>query len=160
MDRKVLGTILSFKDTDLFLRGAVQWVGFRTTTLPFSAELRHSGTTKYSLRKMLKFASGAIVSFSVIPLKVSVHIGLLTTLLAFLEIVYIGVMYLRGDTVPGWASTVGILSFLFGILFINMGIIGTYLARLHMSLQNRPKFIISEISVNRKAGNGSGIYNG
>jgi dolichol-phosphate mannosyltransferase len=109
---------------------------------------------------MLKFASGAIVSFSVIPLKVSVHIGLLTTLLAFLEIVYIGVMYLRGDTVPGWASTVGILSFLFGILFINMGIIGTYLARLHMSLQNRPKFIISEISVNRKAGNGSGIYNG
>ncbi len=146
LDRKVLDTILSFKDTDLFLRGAVQWVGFRTTTLPFNADRRYSGTTKYSLRKMLKFASGAIVSFSVMPLKISVHIGLLTTLLALFELVYSAVMYLRGDTVPGWASTVGVLSLLFGILFVNMGIMGTYLARLHMALQNRPRFIIAEIS--------------
>lgn len=153
LDRKVLDTILSFKDTDLFFRGVVQWVGFKTTTLPFDVEPRFTGKTKYTLRKMLNFASGAIISFSVIPLKVSVYIGLFTTLLAFLEIAYITLMYFRGDTVPGWASTVGVLSFLFGVLFINIGIMGTYLARLHMALQNRPSFIVSEIkgaTVSRK----------
>ena len=159
LDRKVLDTILSFKDTDLFFRGAVQWVGFKTTTLPFDAEPRFSGTTKYSLSKMLKFASGAIVSFSVIPLKISVYVGLLTTLLAFLEIVYITLMYFRGDTVPGWASTVGVLSLLFGILFINIGIMGTYMARFHMALQNRPSFIVSEILLGKNGVEVSGERN-
>ncbi len=160
LDRKVLDTILSLKDTDLFFRGAVQWVGFKTATFPFDAEARFSGATKYSLGKMLTFASGAIISFSAIPLKISVYIGLFTTLLAFLEIAYITLMYFRGDTVPGWASTMGVLSLLFGILFINIGIMGTYLARLHTALQNRPSFIVSEVLLNKKGFTSAGERNG
>jgi len=159
LDRKVLNTILSFKDTDLFFRGVVQWVGFKTTTLPFEVEPRFAGKSKYNLQKMLNFAFGAIISFSVIPLKISIYIGFLTTFLSFLEIVYIFFMYFRGDTVPGWASILGIISFLFGILFINIGIMSTYLARLHMASQNRPSFIVSEVLLGNGEGNSSDVRN-
>lgn len=145
VDRKVLVVLLSFKDTDIFFRGAVQWVGFRRTTVPFAVEARFSGTTKYSLRKMLKFASGAIVSFSVIPLKFSVYVGLATTMLSIIEILYVVAMYMRGATVPGWASVIGITSLLFGVLFVNLGVIGIYLARLHVAAQGRPRFVVAEV---------------
>jgi dolichol-phosphate mannosyltransferase len=145
VDRKVLVVLLSFKDTDIFFRGAVQWVGFRRTTVPFAVEARFSGTTKYSLRKMLKFASGAIGSFSVIPLKFSVYVGLATTMLSIVEILYVVVMYMRGATVPGWASVIGITSLLFGVLFVNLGVIGIYLARLHVAAQGRPRFVVAEV---------------
>ena len=159
LDRKVLDTILTFKDIDLFFRGAVQWVGFKATTLPFDAEARFSGTTKYSLRKMLKFALSAIISFSTIPLKISIYIGFLTTLLASIEIIYILIVYLLDYTVPGWASIMGIISFLFGIMFINLGIIGIYLARIHESSQHRPRFIVSEVLVSPQKGDGCDGFN-
>ena len=71
-------------------------------------------------------------------------IGLLTSLLAFVEIIYILIKYAQGVTVPGWASITGIISFLFGILFILLGCIGFYIANIHENLKNRPRFIVKE----------------
>jgi len=144
LDRKVLDALLKLRDGDLFLRGSVHWLGFKTTTVEFQVAERHSGQSKYNLRKMLRFASGAVVSFSTKPLRIGIWVGLLTSLIAFLEIFYILVQVYRGRTVPGWASTVGITSLLFGILFVLVGIIGVYVARIHTALQRRPYFIVAE----------------
>ena len=145
LDRRVLNNLLKFQDVDIFLRGAVNWLGFSTVTIPYKAAKRFSGDSKYSLRKMFQFAKGSIISFSTKPLIIGVWIGLITSFLSFAEIIYIMIQYSQGQTVPGWASTIGILSFLFGILFIILGVIGTYIARIHVALQARPKYVTSKV---------------
>ena len=144
LHKSVVKHIIDFQDVDLFLRGAVAWLGYPSITIPYEANVRHSGVSKYNLKKMIKFAAKSIISFSVKPLVLGIWIGIITSMFAFLEIVYVVVQFSRGVTVPGWASIIGVVSFLFGILFILLGIIGVYLSRIHMALQNRPKFIIQE----------------
>jgi dolichol-phosphate mannosyltransferase len=144
IDRQVLEQIRFFNDVDLFLRGAVQWLGFPTTTVCFETENRFSGKSKYSFFRMLKFAAGAIISFSVKPLYMGIWLGIITSALAFLELIYVLVQYMLGMTVSGWASIAGLISILFGILFIILGIISVYLSRIHQSLQNRPKYVIDK----------------
>jgi dolichol-phosphate mannosyltransferase len=114
--------------------------------LEYEAAERFSGESKYPLKKMLKFAKGSIVSFSTKPLVIGIWMGLITSLLSFIELIYILIQVIKGETVPGWASTLGIISLLFGVLFIILGIIGMYLARIHTALQNRPRFIIEKSS--------------
>ena len=145
--RQPLDQLLRFNDVDLFLRGAVQWLGFASSssTVEFSVSRRHAGVSKYGLRRMLRLASTGIVSFSRKPLLVGIWLGILTSVLAFLELAYILYSYMRGATVPGWASTVGIISFLFGVLFAILGVIGLYLASIHSALQGRPRFIVAEV---------------
>jgi dolichol-phosphate mannosyltransferase len=144
IDRRVLENLLRFHDIDLFLRGAISWLGFPAKTIAFHAAKRLTGDTKYHLKTMLRFASGAMVSFSTKPLILGVWIGILTSVLACIEILYIVIQYVRGATVPGWASTTSIMVFLFGILFIILGIIGIYLARIHQALQQRPQFVVAD----------------
>lgn len=151
IDRKVLDHLLALGDTQLFLRGAVEWLGFPSFTVPFEVQERFAGTSKYRLREMLAFATGAVVSFSTKPLRVGIWLGLLTSLLAFLELSYIVVQYFAGNTVPGWASTVGVISLLFGVLFVILGLIGLYLASIHQALQQRPRFIVSETTREQNA---------
>lgn len=145
IDRSVLTQLLKFNDVDIFLRGAVEWMGFKSSTVPYKAQYRFSGETKYNLSRMLKFASGSVVSFSTRPLIIGIWIGVITSMFSFVEIMYILVRFMTGSTVPGWASIVGLMSLLFGILFIVLGILGIYLARIHHALQNRPRFIIGDI---------------
>ncbi|MGH8490470.1 MAG: glycosyltransferase family 2 protein, partial [Gammaproteobacteria bacterium] len=128
LDRAAVDALVNLKAAELFLRGAVQWLGLPATVVPFQPERRLHGSTKYTLRKMLRFAGDAIISFSTKPLRIGIWLGIATSFLAFVEIAYVLARYFRGETVSGWASTVGILSFLFGVLFIILGIIGSYLA--------------------------------
>jgi dolichol-phosphate mannosyltransferase len=93
---------------------------------------------------MFRFAASAIISFSAMPIKLGIWIGIITSAFAFLELTYIIIKYFQGVTVPGWASTVGIISVLFGIQFILLGCIGIYIASIHECLKNRPKFIVNE----------------
>jgi len=144
LDRSALEEVLAFGDIDLFLRGAVEWIGFSSTTVNYTAAPRTSGESKYNLRRMLKFASGAIISFSDVPLKVGVWLGLFTALLACLELLYVIWATLAGHTVPGWASAVGLTSLLFAVTFICLGLIGIYVGRIYRVLQNRPRFIVAE----------------
>ena len=144
IDSKVRDEIVSFNDVDVFLRGAIQWVGFNVKEIRFTAETRKHGSTKFTIGRMIRLASGAIISYSTVPLKIGVWIGAVTSILSFMELGYIFYTYTQGVTVPGWASTLGITSLLFGVLFFNVGIIGIYLARIHKSLQGRPPYIVSE----------------
>lgn len=151
IDHRVRDELVNLGGADPFIRGSLQWLGYETAIVDFTADKRNAGTTKYSLKRMVGFALGAIISFSTKPLWAGIWLGVLTSVLAFLELIYILVQYLAGVTVPGWASTLGITSFLFGILFIILGIIGIYLSRIHVTLQNRPAFIVSEVSISKKS---------
>lgn len=145
LDRQVLEELLKFKEEGLFLRGIVQWVGYRSSKVNFQCGQRFSGKGKYPFRKMLKLAWTGITSFSLIPLRVSIIIGVVTSLLAFSEMLYAIYAKLFTDTaVPGWASGIAVVSFLFGILFILLGVLGEYLGRVLIESRNRPRFLISE----------------
>ncbi|MEI9950204.1 MAG: glycosyltransferase family 2 protein [Pseudomonadota bacterium] len=144
LDATAVRALCDMNDVDLFIRGSVTWLGFHSITLPYRANKRFSGTSKYSLKKMLRFASGAILSFSLAPLKLGIWIGFLTSGLAILELSYILVQYFRGQTVTGWASMMGFMSLMFGILFVLLGVIGTYLGKIFEVLKNRPRFLIGD----------------
>src|SRR5262245_31834806 len=145
LDRQVVDAILELKEGGLFLRGLIQWVGYPSSKVEFHCRERLSGKTKYPLRQMLKFAWTGITSFSVIPLRVAIVIGLATSLVAFVWLIYAVWAHLFTDsTLPGWTSVVAFDALLFGILFILLGVIGEYLGRVLEEVRGRPRFIISE----------------
>jgi polyisoprenyl-phosphate glycosyltransferase len=147
LDRRALEQMLAFQQSDLFLRGVVSWLDFPSVTIEFEAANRHSGVSKYTLNRMLRFARGGILSFSNKPLHIGIGLGLITSALAFSYLVYAVIQFILGSTVPGWASIVGLFSLLFGVLFIILGIIGSYIGRIYFMLQHRPAYVIYEETV-------------
>jgi dolichol-phosphate mannosyltransferase len=145
LDRQVVDELLRLREGGLFLRGLVQWVGYPNSRVAFQCRNRFAGSSKYNLRRMLKFAWAGITSFSIKPLRVGIIIGLLTSLLAFYQLgEALWVKFFTDRAVPGWASIIGIQSLLFGILFIFLGIAGEYIARILEEVRQRPRFIVSE----------------
>lgn len=145
LDREVVQELLKFNEFSLFIRGLVQWTGFSTYTIQFNANPRYSGKSKYNLTKMIKLALSAITSFSIIPLRLGIIVGIMTSFLAFLELLFvIGAKLFSYYVVPGWASAVGVISFLFGIMFILIGLLGEYIGQIFIQVQQRPKYILSE----------------
>ncbi|MCR4282822.1 MAG: glycosyltransferase family 2 protein [Bauldia sp.] len=144
LDRTALDQLLAFRGSHGFLRGAINWLGYPAATLEYDVGERASGRTKYSFAKMLRFAVTAIVTFTTRPLYIGIWVGTALALFAFFELAYVVIQYLRGVTVPGWASLVGVSSLLFGFLFVLLGIIGLYVARIHVALQAPPTYVIAE----------------
>ena len=145
LDRKVLNDILRFREEGLFLRGIVEWVGYPSTSITYKCANRFSGTTKYTLRKMLKFGWHGVSSFSIVPLRIGVVIGFIASGISFLGVVYaIYGKIVDGHAVPGWASSVAIISLLFGLLFVFLGLLGEYVGRILVEVRQRPRFLISE----------------
>lgn len=145
LDRQVLDELVKFREEGLFLRGIVQWVGYPSSTITFDCGDRFSGTTKYSLRRMIKFAWHGISSFSLVPLRVGILLGLVSSAVAFLGVLYAIVgKLLDGHTVAGWASSVAIVSFLFCVLFLFLAVLAEYVGRILEEVRQRPRFIVSE----------------
>jgi dolichol-phosphate mannosyltransferase len=145
LDRAVLNELMAFREQGLFLRGIVSWVGYRSSKVGFVCAPRHSGKAKYTPGRMLKLAWAGVTSFSIVPLRISVVFGALTSLLAFAEMIYAIYAKIFTDTaVPGWASAVAVVSFLFGILFIMLGVLGEYIGRILLEVRGRPRFLVRE----------------
>jgi dolichol-phosphate mannosyltransferase len=145
LDRQVVDSILEFREEGLFLRGIVQWVGYPSSKVSFRCQERLSGKSKYTLGKMIKFAVTGVTSFSVVPLRIGIFIGIITSLAAFGEIIYaIYAKLILKTAVPGWASAVSILSFLFGILFVLLGLIGLYIGKILIEVKRRPRYFVNE----------------
>ncbi|MEX0345723.1 MAG: glycosyltransferase family 2 protein [Rhizobiaceae bacterium] len=144
IDREALAILIKFAGKDQFLRGSVEWMGYRSSVVPYVVESRNAGRTKYNFRRMIRFAATAVTSFSNRPLRAGIWLGVIVGFLALLELFYVLTVALSGKSVPGWASTVGVMSFLFAILFIMVGIIGVYISRIHSLLQDRPTYIVTE----------------
>ena len=145
LDRQVVNELLKFNESGIFLRGLVHWVGFSNVKIPYQCQDRYSGTTKYSVYKMCKFAWRGITSFSIVPLRIGIFIGIMTSLFAFYKLIEVVYLKLFTDRlVPGFATTVGLISLLFGILFILIGILGEYVGRILSEVRGRPRYIVSE----------------
>jgi dolichol-phosphate mannosyltransferase len=145
LDRQVLSDILKFREDGLFLRGIVQWVGYPSASVSFECGSRYSGTTKYTLGKMLRLAWDGVSSFSLVPLRLTVLIGLLSCGVAFLGILYaILSKWLIEGAVPGWASSLAIISFLFATLFLFLAILAEYVGRILVEVRDRPRFLVSQ----------------
>ncbi len=148
-NKKVLNSVLLFKERELFLRGIFSWVGFRSTVLHFDAPQRRYGKTKYSFGKMLKLGIKGTTAFSFKPLRVAVLIGSIISLAAFAFAVFALVSYIKGNTVPGWASTIIAIVFLGGTQLLAIGLLGEYIASLFTETKNRPLFLIDKkININ------------
>ncbi len=143
-NKKVLSSVLLFKERELFLRGIFSWVGFRSTVLHFDAPQRRFGKTKYSFGKMLKLGIKGTTSFSFKPLRVAVLIGSIISLAAFAFAVFALVSYSKGNTVPGWASTIIAIVFLGGTQLLAIGLLGEYIASLFTETKNRPLFLVDK----------------
>ena len=145
IDRQVLDEILKFKEEGLFLRGIVHWVGYATASVTFDCRERHAGKSSYNLRRMFTLAWHGVSSFSLVPLRIAMAIGLVSSTLAFLGVGYaiIG-WWLDQDAIPGWASTVAIVSFLFGVLFVFLAVLAEYVGRITIEVRGRPRFLVRE----------------
>jgi len=145
LDRQVLEDILKFKEEGLFLRGIVEWVGYASSTVAFECGSRFSGESRYTVSKMLRLAWYGVSSFSLVPLRLVVIIGFISSGVAFMGILYaIFSKLLVAATIPGWTSSVAIISFLFCVLFFVLGVLGEYVGRVLVEVRERPRFLISE----------------
>lgn len=144
MDRKVVDIFRNFTETDLFMRGLVKWMGFRQIGIEYDPGQRVSGRSKYTLRKMVRFAIQGITSFSTRPLYIAVYLGFIFSLISILCIPYIIYSYFFGHTISGWTSIIVTIVFFGGLQLMILGIIGMYLGRLFMQSKHRPHYIVKE----------------
>lgn len=150
LDRKVVDVINAQTETDLFLRGYINWIGFKQINLPYIVGERFSGTSKYTLKKMLKLAGSGVTQFSVKPLHLAFSFAALAMVASFMYVLYaIGTLFL-GHTVPGWLSLVVLIVFLQGIQFLLIGLIGEYLGRTFMQTKHRPEYIVKDTNTTEK----------
>ncbi len=145
MDRNALDQFLSMRETYRFVRGMVAWIGFNQTSVEYDRESRFAGTTKYPLKKMLRLASDAILSFSNTPLKIASFVGFIASIAAFIGIFY--ALYMRLFTenfVPGWTLLMISVLMIGGLILIVLGIIGEYVGRIYGEIKRRPLYIIRD----------------
>lgn len=144
MTRRALDAYLQIGEHDRFTRGLIGWMGFSQAIVHYEPGRRHAGRTKYSFRKMRKFAFDGITSFSSRPLRLSMYMGSFVLLFALAYIIYALVMHFTGNTNPGWTSLLITILILGGIQLFAIGIIGEYIARIFNEVKGRPHYFISE----------------
>jgi dolichol-phosphate mannosyltransferase len=148
MSRRVVTILTSMNERHRFIRGMISWIGFNQTGLEYERHERHSGETKYTLSKMIKFAFDGITSFSSIPLKLASYLGIITAMFGFLYSLYVVFLKLfvpKAQIELGWASIIIFILLLGGIQLLALGMIGEYLGRIHDETKFRPLYIVEHI---------------
>lgn len=149
MSRRVVEALKRSPERHRFLRGMVSWVGFRQVGVPYDRDERHSGTTKYPLGKMIRFAIDGITSFSDAPLRLASYLGFCSSGVAFVYAIVVIVSKLISVNppayTPGWASTIVAVIFLGGVQLIGIGIVGEYLGRIYDEVKGRPIYLVSDV---------------
>lgn len=142
LGRRALDHLAEFEEVNLFLRGLVTLLGFRSTTVEYDRRERYAGESKYPLRKMLGFAVDGVTSFSVTPIRWVTVAGLGFVILSLLAMVYAVVAKLLGDTVPGWSSLIASVWFIGGVQLVALGLIGEYVGKIYVEVKHRPRYIV------------------
>lgn len=141
---RVLQEFANFKEVNLFLRGMIPLVGFKSTSVAYSRAERIAGESHYPLKKMIALAVDGITSLSVKPLRMITGFGVFVALVSFIGVLWALITALLGKAVAGWASTTCIVCFVSGVQLICLGIIGEYIGKIYMETKQRPRYIISE----------------
>lgn len=141
---RALQELAKFKEVNIFLRGMVPLVGFKSTSVYYERSERAAGKSHYPLSKMLALAFDGITSLSIKPIKMIIGMGVIVAFISFIGIIWAVVEAILGKTVMGWASTTCIICFLSGVQLISVGVIGEYIGKIYMEVKQRPRYIISE----------------
>ena len=141
---RVLKEFAKFEEVNLFLRGLVPLVGFKSSSVYYKRAERLAGESHYPLRKMIALAVDGITSLSVKPLHLITGFGVFVAFLSFVGVLWALITALGGHTVAGWASTTCIVCFVSGVQLICLGILGEYIGKIYLEVKHRPRYIISE----------------
>ncbi len=144
MSAKVLKEFANFKEVNLFLRGMVPLVGFKSTSVSYSRAERLAGESHYPLKKMIGLAMDGITSLSVKPLQLIMTFGIIVAFISFVGCIWALITALCGKAVSGWASMTCIICFVSGVQLISLGIIAEYVGKVYMETKQRPRYIISK----------------
>ena len=147
MDRKVVRALRQLGERARFSKGLYAWVGFRSTGVPFTVAERAAGTSKFSFRKLFRFAFDGITSFSTLPLQLWIHAGILIAVPAFAAAIFFVLRTIvQGTDVPGYASLIVSVMFFSGVQLISLGVIGGYIGRIFAEVKRRPLYIVADES--------------
>jgi polyisoprenyl-phosphate glycosyltransferase len=151
MDKKVTKVFFTFTENELFIRGLVNWVGFKQFAIDYEPAERFSGQSKYTIKKMMQFALKGITSFSIRPLYLSIFLGLsISVIAAIFYIIYVFYSLYFGHSISGWASVIFTVVFFGGLNLIVLGIIGVYVGKLFMQSKNRPNYLIRDTNIQKQ----------
>jgi len=148
MTKKVVRAICAMPEYHRFLRGLIPWLGFKACYLDYEPEKRIGGRSKYTLAKMFNLAENAIFSFSLVPLRIGLLLGLLFFVLALLESIYVLSFWFTGNQArltPGWSSTIFVILITGGALMVMISLVGIYVGQIHQEVKKRPLFIIRTV---------------
>lgn len=146
LSRRAAQCLLQYTERNIYIRGILPSIGFKTDKIYYSRQKRSAGKTKYSFKKLVSLALDAITSFSIIPLRLICLLGFITCLFSFFSILYALISKLCHYAVPGWTSTALSIFFLSGVQLLSLGVIGEYIGKIYIEVKNRPKYFIEEIT--------------
>lgn len=146
LDRKVVDLVNQQHEANLFLRGYIQWLGFRQIGINYVPAKRLSGSSSYSLRRMLSLAGSGITQFSIRPLRIAYALAAASFGLLLAYTVYAVIVTATGNAIPGWLSLVILIIVLQGVQFLLIGLVGEYLGRTFMQTKGRPEYIVARRS--------------
>lgn len=148
MSARVLEEFAKFKEVNLFLRGMVPLVGFKSTCVTYERHERIAGESHYPLSKMLALAFDGITSLSIKPIRFITGFGVFVALVSFIGVLWAVIEAALGRTVSGWASMTSIICFVSGVQLICLGVIGEYIGKIYLETKHRPRYIISDTTPN------------
>ena len=144
MSRRVIEALMQYPERNMFLRGMVPMIGFKSDSVYYDRAERFAGESKYPLSKMLNFAVDGITSFSVKPLRLITSIGLIMMVLAFCAGVYALVAYFCGKAIQGWTSMLLSIWFLGGVQLLCVGVLGEYIGKIYKEVKRRPRYFVEK----------------
>ena len=147
---RVLKEFANFKEVNIFLRGMVPLVGFKSTSVFYERHERIAGESHYPLKKMLALAFEGITSLSIKPIRMITGLGITVSMLSVVGIIWALVSYFMGHVVAGWASMICVVCFLCGVNLLCLGVLGEYIGKIYMETKHRPRWIISERTWEKK----------
>lgn len=149
MSRRALEGLAQFKEVNLFLRGIVPMIGYRTGTVTYERGERFAGESKYPLKKMLSFAMEGITSLSVKPIRMITGLGFLVFFISIAMLIYSVVRWAMGETILGWASLICSVWAIGGLILLSLGVIGEYIGKIYLETKERPCFLLREVLEDR-----------
>ena len=147
MSKRAIEELANYKEVNLFLRGIIPLIGFKTSTVEYERNERFAGESKYPLKKMLNFALEGILSFSVKPLRLITTVGFTIAFLSLLFLIYVIVGHFLSHNVEGWTTIVTLICFFGGFQIFCIGIIGEYIGKIYQETKERPRFIIEKVVI-------------
>lgn len=150
MSKRAVAALSDFSEVNLFLRGIIPMIGYRSDYVYYERKERFAGESKYPLKKMISFAIEGITSLSVRPIRLISTLGLIVFFVSIFYFVYIVIQYFTGNTIPGWSSVTASVWLIGGLILLSISIVGEYIGKIYLEVKSRPRYIVEEFLINEE----------